>query len=239
MNRYIIIISFFLFFSVHSFSQSCKNELLKLEEKINNKKKVEKNKIQFFDIDVINKFENKTGTETKRMNIKMYMSFDIVHYESDFISVYLDNNDFFLVLHEEKTVFKKKSNRKVAEDDLLKTFNNYAESFKLLIEKAESITCRTFHFNETTDLKMFVVKPKSEKFDKIETVKYYYDINKERLYKIVTDFKNNKPLIQQKTIYKTVNSDYKKKKLKPAEKMIYDLSGKLLSKYKNYTLINE
>jgi hypothetical protein len=228
---------FFLWTDV--LSQDCRNEIIALEKKLYESKVINKDKVQYLDLEVINKLEENQKIISKTIGIKMYMSYAIVHYESQFFSMYYDSTDFFLVLHNERMIFRKAVERTIKEEDLQSYYRDYLNAFNSFIEQAESVSCKLQKVNDYNYVKMFELKLKPDNTNKIAVIRYFYDLNEARLTKIHTIFKNNKPLLEQTVFYKKIEPDYKGRKLKPAIEMIYKSPGKLQPKYYNYTIINE
>lgn len=237
MNRltYLIIILIISLSYNKSKAQDCADLLKDYASKISQFNAPEKSKVYYMNIDVSSDYKEGNSLKKKNMNIRMFISKNKVHYISDVVSIFADEDDYIVIMHPQKIIIRAdgRLNENISEMN-----KNYGLIYNQLIDSSEVYSCKNINENGRS-LKYFHLIPDEnhKKAYKTDKVKYYFDLKSQMLYKTIVYFTNS-AVVKQTTVFNDIDFDYKKTKIKKAKNMLFDLNNNILPQYRHYQYIN-
>ena len=242
MIKRIIYILSIAFFVVHPsiFGQSydhCLKKIRKYNKKLGNIDFPKGDKVYHFSYQNIIEHATKGYTEYVNNDVNIYMSKDQLHYLTNDIEVYQDFRDAFMIIHSKKIVMWTISAINREKEKRLKDLIQLRDT---LFHYCEVKNCENQKYSDGRNIQKTTLKlhPDAQRTFKMNTISYWYDLDKEVVTKVVTDFIPGYEAKKMTVIYKNINLDSDKKLHKPVAGLILNKKLKLLSKYKGYHLID-
>lgn len=220
-------------------SQDCKKILLDyIRESKALYAKPDSVKVYFIEMTSEVVFSPETGKQSTSANTKMYFQGDKLYYQSPYISMYMDKENTFTVIHPQQTIVWNKGK---IEADKIKEMTAGAVQDSLF-KYSTVASCKEVKDASGKLRKEITLIPyKSSKLlSTVQSVVYYYDQKEDRLQRSEIYYKGRSAKLRESTTYKTIDYDYKKKNLfATALSEVLDSKGKLLPAWKGYELIDQ
>jgi hypothetical protein len=164
-------------------------------------------------------------------NTKYVMNEDICFYENEKINVYMDKKDFFVVVHNNHYILR---NDPVSNDSVTRTV--YGATFKLrdsLLKTGALVGCYE-EGNKT--MISFMADPKLRAKTKVETLTYTFE-GKE-MKEINIKYLYDHHISRVEVTYNKLDLHYPKISNNSARSFVLENNGKLKSKYKGYSYVD-
>ncbi len=183
-------------------------------------------------------FTAESGNKSTSNDTKMYFQGDKMFYQSGYVSMYMDKENTFTIIHPQRTIVWNKGNMKA--DKIREMTANAVQD--TLFKYSTVASCKDSKDPSGKTLKEIILTPyKSSKIlSTVQSVVYYYDMKEDRLYRSEIYYKGKSQKLRESTTYKMVDYNYKKKSLQAsAMSEVFDSKGRLLTIWKGYELLDQ
>jgi hypothetical protein len=239
MSRLLIIISFsftVLLNTALTPDNSCKALIEQYIKKMAGINAPSGNKVYYMHYSIRNYYNIMNGSKNPVIDFKITKSSDRLFYESTLMSMYIDKNNSYLIVPEQKQIVQSKSDADINDADNL---NNIIQLQDSIVKTSKVVDCKDEEYNGKMyrTISLEPVRAIKEK-KKVKGMKYYFNIDDNNLYMVVIYYDYTNPVLQQVYTYHEINFNYKKNIAKSAKDMIYTSAGQLKNKYLGYEIIN-
>ena len=179
-----------------------------------------------------------SGKKSTSSDTKMYFQGDKMYYQSSYISMYMDKENTFTVIHPQQTIVWNKG--KIKADKIREMTANAVQD--TLFKYSTVASCKETKDPSGRVFKELTLIPyKSSKIlSTVQSVVYYYDVKEDRLYRSEIYYKGKSPKLRESTTYKIIDYNYKRKSMPvTAISEVFDSKGKLLAIWQGYELIDQ
>lgn len=238
--KYILIISFFfsmILTKVHAQGDyaECRKVLKEYVKKISLVNYPSGTQVYYMDMDIAYKIRNTENPELK-MHVEVLMSKDQLSYNSNYVSVFQDEKDAFMVLHAQKTILRSKGGK--SEDRELN--KSRLTIFQDTIIDLSKIKQCTNIKQEGKDVMMIELEPNeyAKKTYFVKSLKFYYDPIEKALKKISIFYTDEYKMEECTVSYNKVNYNYKGWSSRSAYDKVLSKTGQPVAKFKNYKIVD-
>jgi hypothetical protein len=219
-----------------SSGQDCKVLLRNYVEKLSKIKTPEEGKTYLMDFVVSYHLWNSKESYPKS-ETKVILTSKGYFMESEMVSVYADEKEYFVIDHVHKQIIWNKGN--------LRTENYQGADTAMISLQKKFIEGGTIDLCVDTMLqkvKKTIIKvsaPKGivEKY-MIKAITYQYSYDKQQIDKVLIQYTSKNKLRDQTLEYRALDFNYKKWRTVTASELVLDNAGALISKYKTYSFID-
>ena len=170
-------------------------------------------------------------------HVEVFMSEHQLHYVSDVLSTYQDEQDAFAVLPQRKTIVWSRGGKR-PDADSKKALAAHIQDTLVTVSKITRCGPVVEQGTPYKQITMIPYKKAIETF-RVNRMEYFIDSEKKRIGKVTTFYQPGEEIITQSVTYHELDLNYTGVSLqKPVRDQIVTSSGKLLSRYKGYQLID-
>jgi hypothetical protein len=227
----------FLNFSLQDDFMACKKELKKYVAELAKINEPMGKNVYYMRMTIKTDMNAKSNIPDSETNVEVYMSSDQLHYVSDVLSTYQDEQDAFAVLPQRKMIVWAKGGKR-PDANAKKDLAIHVQD--TLIELSIVTKCQVVQQAGKT-LKMITMVPSKKAIEafRVNYTEYFLDTENGRVAKVNTYYKTTEEVSMRSVTYHELNLNFKKVKLnKPVYEQIFSEPNKLSSKYKGYQLID-
>lgn len=192
-------------------------------------------KVYYLKMSTEAKYRPNSEYKDSRVDVTVIINGPKVQYESQYMNFYMDQDESYTVLHPQRLIVKGDGGAKNRTDK----FGDMVSLHDTLLKHSQLVSC--VEINQNSRL-MKVITFKTDKlFEKatsISRVEYTYDLKEERVFKAVTFFSPSSIKKMEIITYSELSYDYKKSPFNDASEMIFATKGNLVSRFKNYEIID-
>ncbi len=234
---HLVLLALFLPYTEKLFSQYdslCRSDIImNLEESKSIKLSDDQN--CFIDYTVISDFEKSLAIPSRRINFKVTFSKKLLVIESDILSVYADQSDSYMLMHDQKIITRNDGIKNPPDNE---NVNKIFSQQLLLINTSQITDCKVIEENNKNyRVTEFLIPADISKSTGIELLKVFYSLDDKRIYKVVMHYIRGNQISIQTIIYNTIDYNYKAKLKGSARERVMESNSKVLSKYKGYTFL--
>ncbi len=228
-------LGFYTFSNAQQKNDECKEYIYNYVKKMASMSVPSGKNVYFLDVNITSVYNCSAKLNPTTTNIKVEKSADILYYDSDLMSLYIDKKNSYMVLRKQKMIIKGFSNIGNDKDNV----DNTIKLQDTLIKTCLVIKCEEANI-KGEKYKIVYMKPLKSISDKyhIKYASYKYSLSKEMLKEVNIYFEDTENIIQQTTIYNTVDFNYKKKVSLNAYSKIFTSTGSFQKKFYGYEFID-
>lgn len=157
-------------------------------------------------------------------------------YENEYVSMYVDEDEAFTVLHPQSKILQQKGIGK--NYDQSEKIKRVAEIQDSLVRTGTVIFCRKAKDNPSLTELAIEPAPGVKKQLNLIRIRFKVDAQEKKIYEVVNVFGENSLKMREVTSYKEVNFDYQGKIFTKARNKIYDSKGNLKTAFRYFELID-
>ncbi|MDB5272084.1 MAG: hypothetical protein JWO58_451 [Chitinophagaceae bacterium] len=217
--------------------EPCVQELRACLTKMAQQSSPKGNQAYYMHMGIIKKMAPGSETPDTDADVKLIISAHQMHYETQLLSVYKDDQDALTIVHPSKQIIRSKGSKIPYNDQALTGVSKLQLD---MLSKCTATGCKLLD-KDGVKLKQVILFPNEslKKSAQVKTMTFTYDPKAQDLKTIETRYLPGQPMINEKvSIY---NTDFNYKEALPASVLnkVYNSSGKLLSKYKGYKVVDQ
>lgn len=216
---------------------ACKKELKQYIDELARIKEPSGKKVYHMRMTIKTDMSPQSRMPDAQTDVEVFMSARQMHYISNVLTTYQDEHDAFAVLPQRKTIVwsagGKSPDAKAKKEQAIHIQDT-------LITVSKITNCRTVEENGKTykQLTMVPFKKAMETF-RVSRIDYFINSAEKRIEKVNTYYQAGAEIEMQSITYHELDLNYSKSALqKPVYGQIFASSGKLLSRYKGYQLVD-
>jgi hypothetical protein len=171
-----------------------------------------------------------------RVDVSVRMSDGKMILKSGRFSIFADTKDMFYIYHDQKMIQWVNGY-----DTLLQSRNplNFLNQQKSVLENCSVTNCDEVVKDNRKLKEIYLEGNQSLKEEtKVDNLIISYDLQENRIYKVIIEYVSKHSIQKQTTTYKELNFNIKGKLMESAYSMIFNNKGVLLKQFKDYSLID-
>lgn len=215
--------------------EACYESLIDYLQTVEESAKNQANKVQYCRYTIKNITREKNASLPEAVDIEMKSSGDKVLLHTSVMDIYVDKEKTLLVYPVKKLVIVSDT---PDNPDKLSEQRSIVGMQKAIIDSCVFKACRMVS-QSGVDYRMLEFEASEVLKDKgIAQLTYYLNDKSGNLDRMIISYDERSTLRRQEYLFLEVNYDYKKEKIKPIERYVFNESGKLLDKYEGFQIVD-
>lgn len=176
----------------------------------------------------------------EEVEIKVKTGKNRLFYESNYLAVYQDENDIYTVVHPKKMIIHQRPEpiKKDSSGQLLSQHLSLIQQG--LISRSKAGACKdTVYEGKPAKVIVLLTSKEDQEQYHIKTITNYFLPAQNKIIRQVIEFAAGHRLEKQIVVYHTLDFSYQGKIPKSARTCVFESNGKLLSRYKGYSIEEE
>lgn len=216
---------------------ACKEELKKYVSELGKIGIPSGKRVYYMYMTISTDMSSKSRIPDSDVTVRVYMGANKLHYVSDVLSTYQDEENAFAVLPQRKVIVWSNGGKL---PDAKRNMEVVTHLQDTLVSLSSVVSCNEFVENGRT-MKVLTMTPYKKAMDlfKVNKMEYSIDPNAKRIERVKTYYQPGEDIVMRSITYHDLDLNYSKMDLaKPVYQEIFHASGKLLEKYKGYQVID-
>lgn len=216
---------------------ACKEELKKYVNELGKIGVPSGKRVYYMNMTITTDMSSKSRIPDSEVTVRVYMSATKLHYVSDVLSTYQDEENAFAVLPQRKVIVWSNGGKL---PDAKSNMEMVTQLQDTLVSLSNVVSC-----NESVEngraMKVLTMTPYKKAMDifKVNKIEYSIDPNAKRIERVKTYYQPGEDIVMRSITYHELDLNYNKTNLaKSVYHEIFHASGKLLDKYKGYQVID-
>ncbi len=192
--------------------------------------------VYFMDMQVNTAYNPEYAKTDSDVRVRMYLSADKMQYESNYVSLYQDNNDAITIVHPQKLIVWNQGGALPERKESYATLLSISDT---LFTRSKVASCRNME-EDGRQFREVVLQPDAgyRRSRRVQQVVYHYDISEKRVYRSTIYYTEEASRRRETTTYHRLSFNQSAMPFSRAERVILQANGKPVGKYSGYELID-